>query len=227
MYKDYAGKHKIDMYAELMKCIKTGNIKEFPEQKYEDRFLYIKIAPFQKGAIITSQDITERKKEEEELRVSEEKYRTFLENLPDIVYELRLFKEDVTKEEKEKILGYINEIKNANEEMLDNVIEKVSQELIPYLDLSIIYVNQRALEIMGYSKDTIGKITSPEVMVPEQRAKVIKNIFKNFTGKIKGESEYELIKINGESIAVSTNTYQGDCKGYNRTQESRRCSTGE
>jgi len=66
MYKDYAGKHEIDMHSELMKCIRNGRTKKFPELKYDDKFLNISIASFPKGAIITSQDITEQKRAEEE-----------------------------------------------------------------------------------------------------------------------------------------------------------------
>ena len=68
MYKDYAGKHEIDMYAELMRCIRSGKTKTFPEQRYLGSFLSITITPFPKGAIITSQDITERKRAEEEIK---------------------------------------------------------------------------------------------------------------------------------------------------------------
>ncbi len=66
MYKDYARKHEIDMFAELLKCIKAGKKKDFPELKYGDKFLNITIAPFSEGAIITAQDVSERKKAEEE-----------------------------------------------------------------------------------------------------------------------------------------------------------------
>ena len=66
MYKDYAAKHKIDMHAELMECIRSDKAKSFSELKYNDKFLNISIAPFPKGAIITSQDTTERKRVEEE-----------------------------------------------------------------------------------------------------------------------------------------------------------------
>jgi len=69
MYKDYAGKHEIDMHAELIECIRLGKTKRFPELKYGDKFLSITIAPFPMGAIITSQDITERKLTEEALRI--------------------------------------------------------------------------------------------------------------------------------------------------------------
>lgn len=68
MYKDYANKHKLDMYAELMQCISSGNSKTFPEQKYGNQFLSITIAPFPQGAIITSQDVTEQKLAEKEIK---------------------------------------------------------------------------------------------------------------------------------------------------------------
>lgn len=71
MYKDYAEKHEIDMYAELMKCIKSGESKRFPVQKYGEKILSVTIAPFPKGAIITSQDITDRQRAEEEIRKNE------------------------------------------------------------------------------------------------------------------------------------------------------------
>lgn len=60
MYRDYAAHHKIDMYRELMKIIESGEMGEYPEMEYFDRVLSIKISPFERGAIITSQDITER-----------------------------------------------------------------------------------------------------------------------------------------------------------------------
>jgi PAS domain S-box-containing protein len=70
MYKDYAGKHEIDMRAELIKCIRLGKIKAFPRRKYGDKYLSITIAPFSQGALIISEDITERKRAEEALRES-------------------------------------------------------------------------------------------------------------------------------------------------------------
>ena len=73
MYRDYASKHKIDMYGELIKCIKSGKTKKFPEQPYGKKILSIIIAPFSEGAIITSQDITAQKQVEEELNKTRER----------------------------------------------------------------------------------------------------------------------------------------------------------
>ncbi|MBW2589872.1 MAG: response regulator [Deltaproteobacteria bacterium] len=68
MYKDYAGKHNINMYNELMECINSNISKEFPEQKYNGNFLYIRIAPFSKGAIITALNITKQKQLQTQLQ---------------------------------------------------------------------------------------------------------------------------------------------------------------
>ena len=68
MYKDYAGKHNIDMYNELMECMKSNISKEFPEQNYNGIVLYIRIAPFSKGAIITALNITKQKQLQTQLQ---------------------------------------------------------------------------------------------------------------------------------------------------------------
>jgi hypothetical protein len=66
MYKDFASRHEIDMHAELMECIQHNLSKEFPRQQYKDRYLYINMAHFDGGAIITSRDITYRTIAEQE-----------------------------------------------------------------------------------------------------------------------------------------------------------------
>jgi signal transduction histidine kinase/CheY-like chemotaxis protein len=68
MYRDYAGKHTIDMYKELMECMKSNVSKEFPEQVYNGNVLYIRIAPFSKGAIITALNITKQKQLQTQLQ---------------------------------------------------------------------------------------------------------------------------------------------------------------
>jgi len=68
MYKDYGGAHEIDMRSELMRCIKAGKTKNFPELKYGSKFLSVMISPFPKGAIIISTDITQRVRMREALK---------------------------------------------------------------------------------------------------------------------------------------------------------------
>jgi PAS domain S-box-containing protein len=68
MYKDYGSRHSNNMFEELMDCIRTGRQKEFPEQKYNERYLLIRISPYSGGAIITSLDITKTKKAEEQIQ---------------------------------------------------------------------------------------------------------------------------------------------------------------
>jgi len=66
MYKDYASHHGIDMHGELLACMAGGELKTFPEMHYKDKVLSITIAPFPKGAIITTQDITDRVQAEQD-----------------------------------------------------------------------------------------------------------------------------------------------------------------
>jgi PAS domain S-box-containing protein len=89
MYKDYAAKHEIDMHAELRECIRSDKKKRFPVLKYGDKFLDITIASFPDGAIITSLDITERKRAEEALEESEAMF-----NKAEMIAHLGTFKLD-------------------------------------------------------------------------------------------------------------------------------------
>jgi len=72
MYLDYASKHENDMRKELMECIASGQSREFPEQRYGEKVLSIKIAPFPsqkpQGALIIAEDITEQRANEAQAR---------------------------------------------------------------------------------------------------------------------------------------------------------------
>ncbi|MCP3924806.1 MAG: sensor histidine kinase [Desulfobacterales bacterium] len=69
MYVDYAAKHEADMYAELKECIDKGVEKDFPELKYNNKYLNIRMAPFFDGAIIASINITDIKNAEKTVHV--------------------------------------------------------------------------------------------------------------------------------------------------------------
>jgi signal transduction histidine kinase len=72
MFKDYAGRYDIDMYSELTECIRTGQTKELPEQKYMDKILSTTISPFPGGAIIITEDVTAMVQAERELKKANE-----------------------------------------------------------------------------------------------------------------------------------------------------------
>ena len=62
MYKDYASKHRTDMHAEMMNCLRTKESKIFLDSIYDNsRSFRVTIAPFSGGCIITSEEITEQK----------------------------------------------------------------------------------------------------------------------------------------------------------------------
>ncbi|HUV59245.1 MAG TPA: PAS domain S-box protein, partial [Desulfatiglandales bacterium] len=108
--EDYAGKHKINMRAELMDCIKSGKSKEFTELEYDDIVWNVNISPFTEGAIITSIDITSRKQAEDALRESEEKYRTILESIEEGYYEVDIAGNfTFVNDSLCKIFGYTND----------------------------------------------------------------------------------------------------------------------
>jgi len=67
MYKDYASRHRINMYEELMNAMQTNTTRHFKELPYEGKVLSVTISPFPQGAIIISEDITEQKTAEQDL----------------------------------------------------------------------------------------------------------------------------------------------------------------
>ncbi|MFP4164314.1 MAG: hypothetical protein ACLFQB_10365 [Chitinispirillaceae bacterium] len=66
MYIDYAAHHKVNMRKELMECMEHGVGQVFPETKYGAKYLSVSISPFPQGALIATQDITDRVVAEED-----------------------------------------------------------------------------------------------------------------------------------------------------------------
>jgi len=89
MYRDYASRHEIDMHTQLMDCINNKKTKTFPALKYRDKYLHITIAPFPKGAMVISQDVTHSKKAEEALRKSTERYHGLFNGVPVGIYRVK------------------------------------------------------------------------------------------------------------------------------------------
>ena len=85
MYRDYAARHDNDMYAELMESIRSGKLKHFSGKPYCGRILNITISPFPRGAIITSQDVTEQRQVETALRKSEREKELILNSVSEVV----------------------------------------------------------------------------------------------------------------------------------------------
>jgi len=67
MYREYASRHAIDMYAELMACMERGESRSYPDMVYDGRFLTITVSPFAEGAIVVTQDVTDAKRAEKEM----------------------------------------------------------------------------------------------------------------------------------------------------------------
>ncbi|MBN1939698.1 MAG: response regulator [Candidatus Aminicenantes bacterium] len=73
IYRDYAGKHTIDMRAELEACLVSGKPARFPSLPYGEKILDVSIAPFTEGAIIASLDVTGLARAQEQIRLSEQR----------------------------------------------------------------------------------------------------------------------------------------------------------
>ncbi len=140
MYKDYAGKHEINMYQELMDCIKSGVPKEFPKQKYNGNFLRIWMAPFTGGAIITSIDVTDHVLVEEAMHKSQKRARFLAQILDNVSQPLAVAYADgrlmtynmaycnmtgYTKEELRKVKRFTDLIPSKWHETITKATEKM------------------------------------------------------------------------------------------------------
>jgi PAS domain S-box-containing protein len=109
---------------------------------------------------IVARDITERKKTEEKLRESEEKFKELTELLPEAVFEIDL-------------KGRFT------------------------------FANKKALEISGYSLEELNRGADAfQMMAPEERDRLSKNMRLVLDGKDIGTNEYTAIKKNGTRFPV-------------------------
>jgi len=163
MYKDYIRKHEIDMYANLMETINSGEKKEFPELKYRDNYLSITIAPFPDGAIITSHDITKRKKAEMALVESEEKLREQKLALEEKNIALR---EIIAQIEIEKI-RLKEDIENNVNIVLSPILEKLKlgKDRLKHINLLEHYIEKITSSFGSKITRTELKLTSREIEV--------------------------------------------------------------
>lgn len=155
-------------------------------------------------------DVTERKRGEEALRESEEKYRGHLDNLADMFYQARVFRPDLSETEKEKVLEFVDAIRKSDEADLEAIYDRAVKELVldvekPYTDGTITLSNQTAEKLLGYSLDELGKITFGNIISPEHAEIALRNAFTIFRNGFQNELEYDLMKTNGERIPVSIN----------------------
>ncbi len=206
MYKDYGAHHQIDMYAEMIKIIKSGKKKTFPELKYKNKYLTISIAPFEHGAIITSQDITESKNTEKELQklVSVVMHSSELINLANLDGSM-IFLNDaglgmlgIDKEEVENI--------NIMQVIPENLQKKVQEELLPSImqegvwEGELQYINIRTGHLTDVYAITFS-IKDPVTGEPLYLA----NISRDITERKKSEKELRMYR-NQLEVIVSERT---------------------
>ena len=174
MYRDYAGRHEIDMYTELLECIRTGKPKEFPEKKYGDRFLTINISPYPHGAVITSQDITERKEVAESLKASQSE----------------LQKQKLALEQKtialKEVIGEIEEEKNI---IRDDITTHVNEVLLPILErLKLKETSNKYIDLLRHHLEKLissfgRKITTKSVNLTPREIQICTMVESGLTNK--------------------------------------------
>jgi PAS domain S-box-containing protein len=134
----------------------------------------------------------------------------FIDNLPEPVYELRLFRADITPEQREEILRYVEEIRRASENELDAVVEKVWERLAQYVDGVFLYANRKAEDLLGIALNGSGKVNMAEIVAPEYLTVALKNGFKLLNKKTISGLEYKLITSDRKKIYVRVSATLAD-----------------
>ncbi len=133
-------------------------------------------------------------------------YQDFLDSLPEIVYEIRVFKPNLNKVDKDFVLSAINTLRNTAEEDLDKIIAQISSGLIQFFDGTFLFANKHAFKSLGYSKKQLGDIKLSEILAPEFLEKSLFDTFRIIIQLYQKNSEYEILKSNGDRITISENS---------------------
>jgi signal transduction histidine kinase len=72
LFQNSGGASGTVLQTELMECIRTGRVSHYPERAVDTQILAITMAPFPQGAIVITEDITERKAAEDLAKVQRE-----------------------------------------------------------------------------------------------------------------------------------------------------------
>ena len=152
-------------------------------------------------------DITTRRKIEAALRENENKFRKLLELLPDAVYEMRLFRTDVTPDERERILALVEEIQKAPEAEKKKAAILAGGELMKYMDGEMLFLNKTAERILGYPEGCYGRITLRDIVPPELYEKTALITMGIFTRNIHRDMEFQVLDKSGNLFWVSINAH--------------------
>jgi len=125
--------------------------------------------------------------------------------IPNALYRLRLFKPDVDTEARKTITNCIEEIKKAEPDELDAVVERLLPRLLEYIDGTIIFANEEAAEISGYPPEKAGGLNMADLIAEKHLGIALKNALKIISSGEQKNLEYELVKSNGEIIFTSIN----------------------
>ncbi len=152
----------------------TSKSKEFPERKYGDRFLSINISPFPHGAVITSQDITERKVSEASLKTSQSDLKK---------QKLALEQKTIALRE---VIGEIEENKNK---IKDDITTHVNEVLLPILErLKLKETSNKYIDLLKHhlkklTSSFIRRITTKSVNLTPREIQICTMVESGLTNK--------------------------------------------